>query len=124
MLKKKKTKTHRIVNLITEGIAPENILAVTFTNKSANEMKERVALALEKNDIINESFHNFDYLNIANSKKLPFVSTFHSLGVYLIKENASLLGLTKHFSILDENDALALIKECMKELSFDTKEFE
>lgn len=107
---KTKTITHRIVNLIKQGIAPEKILAVTFTNKAAKEMRERIISEIEK--------------NAKGQDKIPFVSTFHSLGVYIIKENARLLGLTKYFSILDESDASSLIKDIMKELGIDTKQYD
>ena len=107
---KTKTITHRIVNLIKQGIAPEKILAVTFTNKAAKEMRERNISEIEK--------------NAKGQDKIPFVSTFHSLGVYIIKENARLLGLTKYFSILDESDASSLIKDIMKELGIDTKQYD
>ena len=107
---KTKTITHRIVNLIKQGIAPEKILAVTFTNKAAKEMRERIISEIEK--------------NAKGQDKRPFVSTFHSLGVYIIKENARLLGLTKYFSILDESDASSLIKDIMKELGIDTKQYD
>ncbi len=110
---KTKTITHRIVNLIKEGVAPEKILAVTFTNKAAKEMRERVISEIEKN-----APENFD------QNLLPFVSTFHSLGVYIIKENARLLGFTKYFTILDEGDSVAIIKEAMKELEIDPKQYE
>lgn len=107
---KTKTITHRIVNLIKEGIAPENILAVTFTNKSAKEMREKILKEIEK--------------SAKGQNTIPFVSTFHSLGVHIIKENAHLLGLTKYFTILDEGDSLSLIKEALKESDLDPKEFE
>ncbi|MFA7285936.1 MAG: UvrD-helicase domain-containing protein [Candidatus Paceibacterota bacterium] len=107
---KTKTITHRIVNLIKNGIEPKAILAVTFTNKAAKEMRERVIKEIEK--------------NAKGQNSVPFVATFHSLGVYIIKENASLLGLTKHFSILDEGDSMSLIKDSLKELSLDPKEYE
>ncbi|HNW71378.1 MAG TPA: UvrD-helicase domain-containing protein [Candidatus Paceibacterota bacterium] len=107
---KTKTITHRIVNLIKEGIMPEKILAVTFTNKAAKEMKERVIKEIEK--------------NAKEQSTSPFISTFHSLGVYIIKENAQMLGLTKHFTILDENDTTSLIKESIKELGFDPKQYD
>ncbi|MFA6274329.1 MAG: UvrD-helicase domain-containing protein [Candidatus Paceibacterota bacterium] len=107
---KTKTITHRIVNLIKEGIAPEKILAVTFTNKAAKEMRERIISEIEK--------------NAKGQNKIPFVSTFHSLGVYIIKENAKLLGVTKHFTILDESDSVSLIKEIEKELGIDPKQYE
>lgn len=110
---KTKTITHRIVNLIKEGVAPENILAVTFTNKAAKEMRERILNAIEA------SLSRFDL-----DSGMPFVSTFHSLGVYILKENARLVGLTKYFTILDESDSAALVKEAEKELGVDPKQYE
>ena len=107
---KTKTITHRIVNLINNGVAPEKILAVTFTNKAAKEMRERIIAEIKK--------------NTEGQDKIPFVSTFHSLGVYIIKENAKLLGLTKYFTILDEGDTTTLIKNIMKELSIDPKQYD
>ena len=107
---KTKTITHRIVNLIKQGVAPERILAVTFTNKAAKEMRERIIAEIEK--------------NAKGQNTIPFVSTFHSLGVFIIKENARILGLTKYFTILDESDSTALIKESLKELGIDPKQYE
>ena len=101
---KTKTITHRILNLVKEGIAPEKILAVTFTNKAAKEMRERVQKLLPQGT--------------------PFISTFHSLGVHIIKENARLLGHTKYFTILDEGDATSIIKDAMKELGLDPKQYD
>ena len=117
---KTKTITHRIVNLIKEGIAQESILAVTFTNKAAREMRERILDQIQKNAM---SRLNLD-MGKSISDSVPFVSTFHSLGVYIIKENAKTLGLTKYFTILDESDSTALIKETMKELDIDPKQYE
>src|SRR3989344_198566 len=111
---KTKTITHRIVNLIKQGVAPERILAVTFTNKAAKEMRERIIYEIEKN--VKEI--------ISGQNSIPFVSTFHSLGVCIIKENARLLGLTKYFTILDERDATTLIKEIQKELGIDPKQYD
>jgi DNA helicase-2/ATP-dependent DNA helicase PcrA len=107
---KTKTITHRIVNLIHQGVNPKNILAVTFTNKAAKEMRERVEREIIK--------------NAPGQESLPYVATFHSLGVHIIKENANLLGLTRHFTILDESDAISIIKEVMKELSIDPKQYD
>jgi len=107
---KTKTITHRIVNLIKNGVAPEKILAVTFTNKAAKEMRERVVVEIAK--------------NTKGQGKIPFVSTFHSLGVFIIKENARLLGLTKYFTILDEGDSTSLIKDILKELGIDPKQYD
>src|SRR3990167_3655266 len=111
---KTKTITHRILNLIKQGVAPERILAVTFTNKAAKEMRERIIYEIEKN--VKEI--------ISGQNSIPFVSTFHSLGVCIIKENARLLGLTKYFTILDERDATTLIKEIQKELGVDPKQYD
>jgi len=107
---KTKTITHRIVNLIKEGVAPEKILAVTFTNKAAKEMRERIIAEICRNS--------------PEQDTVPFVSTFHSLGVHIIKENARLLGLTKYFTILDESDANSIIKDTLKELNLDPKQYE
>ncbi len=107
---KTKTITHRIVNLIKEGVLPEKILAVTFTNKAAKEMRERIIFEIEK--------------NAKGQNTIPFVSTFHSLGVYIIKENARVLGLTKYFTILDEGDANSIIKDIMRQIGIDPKQYD
>ena len=107
---KTKTITHRIVNLIKEGVPPEKILAVTFTNKAAKEMRERIISEIKK--------------SAKGQDTVPFVSTFHSLGVYIIKENARMLGLTRYFTILDESDSTALVKEAMKKLEIDIKQYD
>ncbi|MBP7007025.1 MAG: UvrD-helicase domain-containing protein, partial [Candidatus Pacebacteria bacterium] len=107
---KTKTITHRILNLIKEGVSPNNILAVTFTNKAAKEMRDRIVKSIE---------------NITKGQdSTPFISTFHSLGVYIIKENARALGLNKYFSILDEGDSISIIKEILKQKSIDPKQYE
>jgi len=126
---KTKTITHRIINLIKQGVSPEEILAVTFTNKAAKEMRERIKEAIKNSFVGNPFSHNmsktvFDIQkNISNETiSEPFVSTFHSLGVYIIKENARILGLTKYFTILDDGDTTTLIKEAMREIGIDPKE--
>lgn len=109
---KTKTITYRILNLIKNGVAPENILAVTFTNKAAKEMRERVLTLLEKTP------GGFSY------EKAPFVSTFHTLGALIIKENAREIGIKKHFSIYDRNDSKKAVKEALEKEGFNPKEFE
>ena len=113
---KTKTITHRIIHLIHQGVKPSEILAVTFTNKAAKEMRERVMGLLEERES--------GVSAPERSSGAPFVSTFHSLGVYIIKENAHLIGLNKHFSIIDERDALSIIKDSMKARDIDIKQYE
>ena len=112
---KTKTIAHRILHLIKEGVSPENILAITFTNKASKEMRERVEKIISEDKNLN--------LPISFTSK-PFVSTFHSLGVHIIKENSKLIGLTRNFSIMDRSDSSKLVKECLKELDIDSKQFE
>ena len=108
---KTKTITHRIMHLIKNGVSPEKILAITFTNKAANEMKDRVIKLL--NDDSNSS-----YLY----KRVPFMSTFHSLGVNIIKENSALLDMTRHFSIFDTSDSKKTLKNALVYINIDPKE--
>ena len=112
---KTKTITHRILHLIAEGAAPETILAITFTNKAAKEMRERAIDLLTK-------------WNAANPDKrrpgVPFISTFHSLGVMILKENCERLGLPRHFTIFDKDDAKRTVKQAMEKLGIDTKSAE
>ncbi len=112
---KTKTIVHRILHLIKEGVAPEHILAITFTNKAAREMRERVEAMLASDRDLN--------LPISFAGK-PFMSTFHSLGVHIIKENARLAGLTRHFAIMDRSDSVKVVKDCLKKLDIDPKQFE
>jgi len=115
---KTKTITHRIIHLIHQGVNPSSILAVTFTNKAAKEMRDRVMMLLE------DKRHGISAPERSSGAGTPFVSTFHSLGVHIIKENAHLIGLTKHFSIIDESDAISIIKDVMKEHDIDPKQHE
>ena len=111
---KTKTITHRILNLIKAGTAPENILAVTFTNKAAKEMKDRVKDLIDKDEEINLplSFNSY-----------PYVATFHALGVKMLKENARLLNTTRHFKIFDRNDSLRAIKDSVVKVDLDPKQY-
>jgi len=112
---KTKTITHRILHLIKKGIHPREILAITFTNKAAKEMRDRVLHLLSNDNELNKP--------ISISEK-PFISTFHALGVHIIKENANLIGLTRHFTIFDRGDSKRAIREAMEILGFNPKEFD
>lgn len=107
---KTKTLTHRIINLIKRGVEPTTILAITFTNKAAREMRERVEKLLQT-EIITEGTAG------------PWVGTFHALGASLLRDHAQKIGLNRFFSILDHAESLALIKQSLKELSIDDKKF-
>ena len=103
--------THRIAWLIQEkNIAPDSILAVTFTNKAAAEMAERV------NQLLGHS-----------SLAKPLIATFHSFCVRILRRDVEALqingkGLTRSFTIFDENDQSALVKQIMKRMGLDTKQ--
>lgn len=102
---KTKVLTTRVAYLINEkGVNPRNILAITFTNKAATEMKERISKMVE------------------NSNKIQ-ISTYHSLGLLFIRENCEKLNYQSNFTILDSEDALTLIKKIMKEKGIDDKAF-
>ena len=103
---KTKVLTTKVAYLIEEkNIDPSNILAITFTNKAAKEMKERI-FKLEGNSAF--------YIQI---------STFHSFGLKILKENCELLGYEKNFTILDSDDSLSIIKKIMKELNIDANKY-
>lgn len=106
--------THRIVNLIQKGVAPHNILAVTFTNKAATQMRERVFDLIEKYP--NTAFAHID------SK--PTVTTFHALGVRILREHHDVIGLQRHFTIYDRSDSVRAIKKALEIGGHDAKQFE
>lgn len=107
---KTKTLTHRIAYLIaTNRATPYNILAVTFTNKAAGEMRERVAGLLGQ-QAQNRSF-------------MPFMGTFHSICVRLLRQDGEYIGIPRTFVIFDESDRQAAIKRASKQLHVDEKAF-
>ncbi len=112
---KTKTVTYRILNLIQKGVAPENILAVTFTNKAAREMEERISNLLKKTLKLNRP------ISIVGK---PFVATFHGLGAFIIKENFREAKIKKHFSIYNREDSKKAIREALRKNNYDTKQFE
>ena len=112
---KTKAITHRILHIIKSGVRPSAILAITFTNKAASEMRERVRALLRRDPALNRP---------ASMDEAPFVSTFHSLGVKIIKDNAEKLNLPRHFSIFDRADSKQAVKNAMVAVEIDPKEFE
>ncbi|MCK5059523.1 MAG: UvrD-helicase domain-containing protein [Candidatus Pacebacteria bacterium] len=110
---KTKTITSRVLHLIKQGINPSSILAITFTNKAASEMRERITCLLSQDRELN--------LPISFSEK-PFVSTFHSLGVFVIRENHCVLGIPRNFKIFDTGDSQKALKEALVSAGFNTKE--
>lgn len=107
---KTKTLTHRIAHLIASGKAtPYNILAVTFTNKAAKEMRERVAQLLGENSD-NRSF-------------MPYMGTFHSICVRLLRQDGDHAGIPSNFVIFDESDRVSAIKQASKQARIDEKSF-
>ena len=88
---------HRILEIVKGGVAPEEILAITFTNKAAGEMRERVR-------------------GLTRGRGETFFSNFHSLGLTIIKENARALGLKRSPSVYDRADSLRAMKEALKSI--------
>ena len=86
--------THKIARLIQAGCAPNRIAAITFTNKAAAEMRERAKGLIGK------------------AAKDVIICTFHALGVRMLREDGTALGLKENFSILDSDDVLSLLKDC------------
>ena len=100
---KTKVLTNRIAYLIENGVRDYNILAITFTNKAAKEMRDRV----------------YNLVGDVSS----FIGTFHSLGLRIIRENCGYLNLPSNFSIIDSDDVLTVIKKILKDMNLDTKQY-
>jgi len=103
---KTKVLTSRIAHIIKSNKAyPNQILSVTFTNKAAQEMQNRVSKLLKKEAI-----------------GLPWLGTFHSVSAKLLRKHASAVGLNSNFSIIDQDDQIRLIKNICKSENIDIKE--
>jgi len=106
---KTKTLTHRIAYLIAhEGLWPNQILAVTFTNKAAKEMRQRLGILLKQDG----SLRSF----------MPWMGTFHGICVRLLRIEGESIGIARNFIIYDEDDRRGLIKQAMKQLSISDRE--
>jgi len=109
--------THRIAYMIREkGISPWNVLAVTFTNKAANEMKKRVIKLLGDENLSFTENHRDLY-----SSKVPTIGTFHSICVRILRKHMHHLGFDNSFAIFDTSDQQILMKKVMREMLIDTK---
>lgn len=101
---KTKVLTTKVAYLIEqEQVSPYHILAITFTNKAAKEMRDRL------------------YLLVGDTSKSIQISTFHSFGLHLLRDNANLLGYDRNFVIMDSDDSLTVVKKILKELNYDPK---
>lgn len=95
--------THRIARLIEKGVNPRNILAVTFTNKAAREMRERVE-------------------NLVGERaKAIWMGTFHSICGRILRENGHLIGVDRNFVIYDDTDQITLVRNLLKQQGYDDK---
>ena len=103
--------TYKVLSLIGKGINPLNILCLTFTNKAANEMKERV-----------QKFVTTSHSQITNHQS-PTISTFHSLCAKILRIDGKYIGISSRFVIYDEQDSQDAIKEAMKKLGISIKDF-
>src|SRR3989344_2244696 len=107
---KTKPLTHRIAYILaTQKATPFDILAVTFTNKAAGEMRQRVAALLGQNS--------------DNRGFMPFMGTFHSICVRILRRDGQTVGIPSNFVIWDEADRLAAVKQEAKSLSIDEKKY-
>ncbi|MBR3236321.1 UvrD-helicase domain-containing protein [Candidatus Saccharibacteria bacterium] len=136
---KTKTLTHRIANLITQGVQPSHILAVTFTNKAANEMRERLWNLLQNvsgtgslrpvvtggaplaTSVVTSGAPR-EHL-VTNSTEpprsfMPYMGTFHGIAVKILRQEAEALNLDRNFVIYDTDDQVSLVRRIMKDLKF------
>jgi len=112
---KTKALTHRIAYLIREmGVAPENILAVTFTNKAAKEMTRRVISLVDGSKQVVDSGPTTNYQ--LQSANIPTMGTFHSVCARIMREDGHYLGYKRSFTIYDTSDSQSALKQAMKDV--------
>src|SRR3989344_5119281 len=104
--------THRVAYLISQRIRPNEILAITFTNKAANEMKERITKLLGTGD-----------WELGIRSAVPMIGTFHSICLRILRQEIPILGYKSNFSIFDTNDQVSLVKKVMANLEIDSKKY-
>ena len=100
---KTKVLTYRIAYMLEQGISPWQILAITFTNKAATEMRDRLGVL------------------VGPDARSMWVSTFHSMCVRILRQNAERVGFSQNFTIYDDDDSKRLVKDIMAELNIDPK---
>jgi DNA helicase-2/ATP-dependent DNA helicase PcrA len=115
----------RIVRLIRDGVHPRGILGITFTNRAAEEMRERVAKALRGGgnpsvgSLVSRSLFGFD----PGASDLPWLGTFHAFGATLLRRHGSRIGLSPRFVIYDTRDQHDVLRQILKDLNVDEKKF-
>lgn len=138
---KTKTIVERILHIIKNGTEPKKILAITFTNKAAKEMRERIIKRMEEEGMVDgllqtpggqshvprppgvsqelqEKINNpYSFLY----QQMPMIKTFHSLGMYILQEEYLAAGLTKRLTIYDEGDSMSILKEIIEREGIDPK---
>ena len=107
--------TYKIAYLLQAGMKPWHILALTFTNKAAREMKERIA------KLVGEELASHLYMGTFHS--ILYMGTFHSIFAHILRVEAAHLGFTSNFTIYDETDSRSLIKSIVKEMQLDDKQY-
>ena len=107
---KTKTITERAINIVKSGVEPRHILCITFTNKAASEMRERIVHRLEQEKL----YDNYP----------PTIKTFHALGVSILREQYAWAKLHKSFTILDSDDSKKIVREIIDRLGLDSKVYE
>ncbi len=113
---KTKTLTSRLFFLLSQGIPGREIVAITFTNKAAEEMKRRATT-----NFINQQ--SVSKASAYEENSLPFIGTFHSFGARILRTEAGAFDRNRSFSIFDENDAVKLIKQLLKNGDFDKTQY-
>jgi DNA helicase-2/ATP-dependent DNA helicase PcrA len=98
--------TYKVLHLIEKGVDPSNILCITFTNKAAGEMKERILKQLS-----------------SSNASTPWIATFHSMCAKILRVDGKHIGLSQKFAIYDSQDQIEALKEAMKRLDISTKDF-
>lgn len=113
------TLTSRLAELIRRGVPPEAIVAITFTNKAAGEMRERISTMTMTNDHDRKNYsHSHRY-----SHGSPFIGTFHSFGARILRAEAEFFNRTRYFTIFDDEDSLRLVKKAVQEAGADRERY-